>query len=121
MWEPSRRIAGLLLAAAGAISSLALLLIAAIAAGIGQGLVFPGGLAAVNQAAPEARRADVLCYPAESIDTQTGHRALPRWLIEHDQTIHRSLGVFSYFPIGNQIADSARLISMQLAGVGTLR
>jgi MFS family permease len=50
----------LLLAAAGAISSLALLLIAAAAAGTGQGLVFLGGLAAVNQAAPEGRRADVL-------------------------------------------------------------
>lgn len=50
----------LLLAVAGAISSLALLLIAATAAGIGQGLVFLGGLAAVNQSAPEGRRADVL-------------------------------------------------------------
>jgi MFS family permease len=50
----------LLLAVAGTISSLALLLIAAIAAGTGQGLVFLGGLAAVNQAAPEGRRADVL-------------------------------------------------------------
>jgi MFS family permease len=50
----------LLLAAAGAISSLPLLLIAATAAGTGQGLVFFGGLAAVNQAAPEGRRAEVL-------------------------------------------------------------
>jgi MFS family permease len=50
----------LLLAVAGAISSLALLLLAATAAGTGQGLVFLGGLATVNQAAPEGRRADVL-------------------------------------------------------------
>jgi MFS family permease len=49
-----------LLALAGAISSLALLLIAATVAGTGQGLVFLGGLAAVNQATPEGRRADVL-------------------------------------------------------------
>jgi hypothetical protein len=28
---------------------------------------------------------------------------------------------FSIVPVGNQIADSARLISMQLADVGTLR
>jgi len=49
-----------LLALAGAVSSLALLLAAAMIAGVGQGLVFLGGLTAVNQAAPEASRSAVL-------------------------------------------------------------
>ncbi|GLY87070.1 MFS transporter [Actinoallomurus iriomotensis] len=49
-----------LLAVAGTVSSLALLLVATVIAGLGQGLVFLGGLTAVNQAAPPGRHADVL-------------------------------------------------------------
>lgn len=49
-----------LLAVAGTLSSLALLLVATVIAGVGQGLVFLGGLTAVNQAAPAGRHADVL-------------------------------------------------------------
>lgn len=49
-----------LLAVAGGVSSLPLLLIATAIAGIGHGLVFLGGLTDVNSAAPAARRADVL-------------------------------------------------------------
>ncbi|MFB9834848.1 MFS transporter [Actinoallomurus acaciae] len=49
-----------LLAAAGTLSSLALLLVATVIAGVGQGLVFLGGLTAVNQAAPAGRHADIL-------------------------------------------------------------
>ncbi|MGI5228822.1 MFS transporter [Actinoallomurus sp. CA-142502] len=49
-----------LLAVAGTVSSLALLLVATVFAGLGQGLVFLGGLTAVNQAAPPGRQADVL-------------------------------------------------------------
>ncbi|GLY68363.1 MFS transporter [Amycolatopsis taiwanensis] len=49
-----------LLALAGVQSSLILLLVAAAPAGIGQGLVFLGGLTAVNHAAPANRRAEVL-------------------------------------------------------------
>lgn len=49
-----------LLALAGGVSSLMLLLAATVVAGIGQGLVFLGGLTAVNQAAPAGRHADVL-------------------------------------------------------------
>lgn len=49
-----------LLAAAGIASSLALLLAATIVAGVGQGLVFLGGLTAVNNAAPADRHAEVL-------------------------------------------------------------
>lgn len=49
-----------LLALAGVLASLVLLLIATTLAGIGQGLVFLGGLTAVNHAAPTDRRADVL-------------------------------------------------------------
>jgi predicted MFS family arabinose efflux permease len=50
----------LLLALAGALASLVLLLAATACAGTGQGLVFLGGLTAVNQAAPAGRHADVL-------------------------------------------------------------
>jgi MFS family permease len=49
-----------LLAATHLVSSLPLLLAAAAAAGAGQGLVFLGGLTAVNQHAPAQRHADVL-------------------------------------------------------------
>ncbi|MEU6040512.1 MFS transporter [Actinomadura sp. NPDC047616] len=49
-----------LLALAGAFSSLILLLAATVIAGTGQGLAFLGGLTAVNQAAPADRHADVL-------------------------------------------------------------
>ncbi|MCX5345978.1 MFS transporter [Streptomyces atratus] len=49
-----------LLALAGGLSSLTLLLVATVVAGIGQGLVFLGGLTAVNQAAAADRHADVL-------------------------------------------------------------
>ena len=49
-----------LLAATRAVSSLPLLLAAAAVAGAGQGLVFLGGLTAVNQHAPAERHADVL-------------------------------------------------------------
>ncbi|GAA5187690.1 MFS transporter [Rugosimonospora acidiphila] len=49
-----------LLAVAGSVSSLALLLVATGIAGAGQGLVFLGGLSAVNHAAPPRRRADVV-------------------------------------------------------------
>ncbi|WP_433354680.1 hypothetical protein ACQP25_13620 [Microtetraspora malaysiensis] len=49
-----------LLALAGSLSSLTLLLVATVIAGIGQGLAFLGGLTAVNEAAPVGRRADVL-------------------------------------------------------------
>ncbi|GAA4517032.1 MFS transporter [Actinoallomurus oryzae] len=49
-----------LLAVAGTVSSLPLLLVATVIAGSGQGLVFLGGLTAVNQAAPPGRHADVL-------------------------------------------------------------
>lgn len=49
-----------LLALAGGLSSLTLLLAATVIAGIGQGLAFLGGLTAVNQAAPAERRADVI-------------------------------------------------------------
>ncbi|WP_051579761.1 MFS transporter [Pseudonocardia acaciae] len=49
-----------LLALAGTFSSLTLLLVAAVIAGVGQGLVFLGGLTAINQAAPAARHADVV-------------------------------------------------------------
>ncbi|MEV6796602.1 MFS transporter [Streptomyces sp. NPDC051320] len=49
-----------LLALAGGLSSLTLLLIATVVAGIGQGLAFLGGLTAVSQAAPADRHAEVL-------------------------------------------------------------
>lgn len=49
-----------LLAIAGAVSSLPLLLAATVTAGAGHGLVFLGGLTDVNNAAPDSRRADVL-------------------------------------------------------------
>jgi MFS family permease len=49
-----------LLALAGGLSSLPLLLTATVVAGVGQGLAFLGGLTAVNQAAPAERRADVI-------------------------------------------------------------
>ncbi|GHE14570.1 MFS transporter [Streptomyces alanosinicus] len=49
-----------LLALAGALASLILLLAATVIAGTGQGLAFLGGLTAVNQAAPADRHADVL-------------------------------------------------------------
>ncbi|MEU7486910.1 MFS transporter [Streptomyces sp. NPDC042319] len=49
-----------LLALAGGLSSLTLLLLATVVAGFGQGFAFLGGLTAVSQAAPADRRADVL-------------------------------------------------------------
>ena len=49
-----------LLALAGELSSLRVLLVAIVLAGIGQGLTFLGGLTAVNEAAPSDRRAEVL-------------------------------------------------------------
>ncbi|HET6295251.1 MAG TPA: MFS transporter [Kribbella sp.] len=49
-----------LLAVAGGISSLVLLLIATVVAGTGQGLVYLGGLTTINQTAPAHRHADVL-------------------------------------------------------------
>ncbi|MFD8549408.1 MFS transporter [Streptomyces sp. NPDC059649] len=49
-----------MLALAGGMSSLPLLLIATVVAGIGQGLVFLGGLTAVSQAAAADRHAEVL-------------------------------------------------------------
>ncbi len=49
-----------LLAVAGGISSLTLLLIATVIAGTGQGLVYLGGLTTINQTAPTDRHADVL-------------------------------------------------------------
>ncbi|MFI9051980.1 MFS transporter [Streptomyces sp. NPDC053427] len=49
-----------LLALAGRLSSLSLLLAATAIGGTGQGLAFLGGLTAVNQAAPADRHADVL-------------------------------------------------------------
>ncbi|MCX4094358.1 MFS transporter [Nocardia sp. alder85J] len=48
-----------LLAVAGSVSSLPLLLVAIVAAGTGHGLVFLGGLTAVNHAAPAGRHAEV--------------------------------------------------------------
>ena len=50
----------ILLAIAGAASSLALLLVATAIAGVGQGLVFLAGITEVTSAAPPERRADVL-------------------------------------------------------------
>jgi MFS family permease len=50
----------MVLALAGELSSLALLLVATVIAGFGQGLGYLGGLTAINQAAPADRRADVL-------------------------------------------------------------
>lgn len=49
-----------LLAIAGGISSLVLMLLSTVIAGFGQGLAFLGGLTAVNHAAPTDRHADVL-------------------------------------------------------------
>ncbi|MFH8410274.1 MFS transporter [Streptomyces sp. NPDC018019] len=49
-----------LLALAGGLPSLPMLLVATVIGGIGQGLAFLGGLTAVNQAAPTTRHADVL-------------------------------------------------------------
>ncbi|MDA3627378.1 MFS transporter [Saccharopolyspora sp. WRP15-2] len=49
-----------LLAVAGGLRSLTLLLVATVIAGIGQGLAFLGGLTAVSQAAPADRQAEVL-------------------------------------------------------------
>jgi MFS family permease len=49
-----------LLALAGHLSSLILLLVATVIAGAGQGLVYLGGLTAISQAAPARRHADVL-------------------------------------------------------------
>lgn len=49
-----------LLTVAGGVSSLLLLLSATALAGTGQGLVFLGGLTAINRAAPADRRAEVL-------------------------------------------------------------
>ncbi|MFE2996651.1 MFS transporter [Nocardia sp. NPDC059246] len=49
-----------LLAVAGAVSSLPLLLFATVLAGAGHGLVFLSGLTAINAAAPADRHADVL-------------------------------------------------------------
>ena len=49
-----------LLAVAGGISSLTLLLVATVIAGTGQGLVYLGGLTTINQNAPADRHADVL-------------------------------------------------------------
>ena len=49
-----------LLALAGGLSSLTLLLAATVIGGTGQGLAFLGGLTAVNQSAPAGRHADVL-------------------------------------------------------------
>ncbi|MGP4019732.1 MFS transporter [Saccharopolyspora sp. 5N708] len=49
-----------LLAVAGGLGSLTLLLAATVIAGVGQGLAFLGGLTAVNQAAPAGRHADVV-------------------------------------------------------------
>ncbi|MFI0219910.1 MFS transporter [Streptomyces lydicus] len=49
-----------LLVLAGGYSSLILLLAATVTAGTGQGLVFLGGLTAINQAAPAGRHADVI-------------------------------------------------------------
>ncbi|MFJ9369590.1 MFS transporter [Nocardia sp. NPDC101769] len=49
-----------LLAGAGAVSSLPLLLFATVLAGAGHGLVFLSGLTAINAAAPADRHADVL-------------------------------------------------------------
>ncbi|WP_063711898.1 MFS transporter [Nocardia sp. BMG111209] len=48
-----------LLAVAGSVSSLPLLLVATVTAGVGHGLVFLGGLTAVNHAAPAGRHAEV--------------------------------------------------------------
>jgi MFS family permease len=50
----------ILLAVAGAVSTLALLLVATAVAGAGQGLVFLAGITEVTAAAPPERRADVL-------------------------------------------------------------
>ncbi len=50
----------ILLAVAGAVSSLAVLLVATSFAGVGQGLVFLAGITEVTTAAPPERRADVL-------------------------------------------------------------
>ncbi|MQY30861.1 MFS transporter [Nocardia aurantia] len=49
----------ILLAVAGSVSSLTLLLVATVTAGVGHGLVFLGGLTAVNHAAPAGRHAEV--------------------------------------------------------------
>ncbi|TVT32991.1 MFS transporter [Amycolatopsis rhizosphaerae] len=49
-----------LLAIAGGISSLTLLIVAIVIAGTGQGLAFLGGLTATNQAAPANRHAEVV-------------------------------------------------------------
>jgi predicted MFS family arabinose efflux permease len=49
----------ILLAVAGSVSSLALLLVATVTAGVGHGLVFLGGLTAINHAAPVGRHAEV--------------------------------------------------------------
>src|SRR5262249_11693622 len=49
-----------MLALAGSVSSLILLLAATVVAGIGQGLVFLAGLTAINHGAPSDRRANVL-------------------------------------------------------------
>lgn len=49
-----------LLAVAGSASSLSLLLIATMIAGVGQGLAFLGGITEINRVAPPDRRADVL-------------------------------------------------------------
>jgi MFS family permease len=49
-----------LLAVAGEVSSLRMLLVAIVIAGIGQGLAFLGGLTTVNEVAPVDRRAEVL-------------------------------------------------------------
>lgn len=50
----------LLLAVAGGIASLALLLVSTVIGGVGQGLAFLGGITEINRVAPKDRHADVL-------------------------------------------------------------
>ncbi|EPH41387.1 MFS transporter [Streptomyces aurantiacus] len=50
----------LLLAVAGGVGSLPLLLVSTVVGGVGQGLAFLGGITEINRVAPEGRHADVI-------------------------------------------------------------
>ena len=82
-----------LLVLAGGEESLALLLVATALGGVGHGLVFLGGLSAVNSAAPSSSRGEVLSMFYVILYTGVGLPVLGRWLAGHSYQPHHRSGL----------------------------
>lgn len=108
-----------LLAIAGAVSSLVVLLVATAVAGLGQGLVFLAGITAVNAAAPPERRADVLSSFYVIVYLGVGLPVIGIGFLATSVGLLRSVQYFALAVAALCLALTAAVAYRNRAGVGT--